>query len=423
MFRVLTTLAAVFHSDPAAAPGGGGGGPNGGDKSATEQASDRARQALGSGQTLEQVGDHHSARQPRDPNSGQFDGKGKAVPAAPVDGPAPAAAAVESEKPAEAAATAPPAEAAQEAAPAAEATEATPEGQQEEAAVAVIKLPVFNEGEEPFEIPVGDAETATRLQQVVEMAERGRIAVAQEQQLLQNIEALEEVRAQVEVDPAGYIMDMLPTAPAVVDHLVLFTLSQPEVWARLGKRILEWEDESTRRIESAEVREERFKVRDELQSDAAIRKEVNRNFVEVQNAVAKLIPATLGADAKRVFYNDALRDLQSYANRNNLRTLNVADIPTLLAARMRAAGIDPLAAAARAAGGNGAAAAQPNGKQRSGPEILAAQKKKEAAATIAPAGAGTPSNAGLKPPPGLGIKETTEWHRNQARQGQSVLAR
>lgn len=421
------------------------GAPNLPQRSAIEIASEAARASIASG------GSPVPVEPARDPRNGQFTEPGRLdtarelgtsrQPAAPEPGQAPPAAPAPAPEGQEPPAGTEPAEG-QEAEE--EVVEETAEEQQaREAQERTVTLLGRNNTE--FEFVAPDKETADVLRQLRNQVERvGAIdeARAEIQQRAQEFEALETV---LEASPTSFVLDRLQD-PEQIDHLVLALASNPEVFARIGTRLQQIAaNPQQREIEAIRQENKRLTMEREVATVTEERAAVRQNLEDVRTTVMSLIPATLSEDATSLLFRDCIRDLRDYANRHNLPTLPVRDIPALLATRLTAHGINPVEAAARAADAATRRGATPNRRPApasprvpvsapakpavpppTGKQLVLSAKKKGAAA-LPPAGAGSPPATTPMTPPlnadgsKMSIEQRIAWHKQQLAGGKRRL--
>lgn len=313
----------------------------------------------------------------------------------------------------------------------------------EEGETLAVALPGRRPEDPAYEIEVDDPQTAERLRQLVNSAMRGDEARQYVEERLGESRAVQDA---ITTDPAGFLMEAFGSEPEILDHVALSLISNPKVWERVAGRVLNWDDPDRYELDSVKIANQQHTLKDQLQGRAAQVREVEQNFREVSETVEGLIPEQFGDDQRAAFFRDALRDLKDHADQHRLRTLRTSDIPLLLASRLKAYGINPLEAASRVApagkGGttakssrNGHAAPrerpqparQPATKPapkaptpRNGKQFVASAKRRQAAASIAPVGAGAPSNVPT-PPAGQSVEERVAWHRKQLKIGRKKL--
>ena len=275
------------------------------------------------------------------------------------------------------------------------------------------------EGDEEFAFKVETAEAADRLRQLKNGYVRGTALRVAQAEVAQRLEEVEGVRQMVDYDPAGFVMDnVLPENPAAVDHLILYTLTQPEVFNRLAPTLQKLlTDETEFRTVAAEQKAERFQQRETVQTRIHEARAVSANLADIQSTVGAILPSTMSPEAQQLAYADCMRDLKAHADRYNLLTLPVHEIPTLLARRLTALGINPVEAAQRAADAavRNAGAVGPSGKfpapragtpngspaanggtpapRPGGKTFVTSMERRKEAGSIPPTGAGSPSNA------------------------------
>lgn len=309
------------------------------------------------------------------------------------------------------------------------------------------------DGDEPFAITASDPETAEQLRRLTAGYMNGTQVRTAEQQLSHGFEQLEEFKDQLLTDPAGALLDLLPDDDATLEHIALYLLAQPAIWPRVAERVLSWDDQDKLELDTAKLTSQRYALREQWRTFAEDRREVQQNLRDVQRTVAALVPQDWPAERANAFARDALLDLKAYADRHQLKTLPVADIPLLLARRMAERGINPIEAATRmtipqnrtaredastrrtvsrsAPNTNAKPAAEqpdasdkPDKKGKSGKQFVASAKKKQAVGRVPSSGAGAPSGTGLTPPlkdgKPMGIDDTIAWHRKQVATGKRL---
>jgi hypothetical protein len=437
-------------------------------KSAVEVATDRARANIAAGKPVVSP----AATQARHPGTGEFIEPGRLDQAREAGSPkagqaAPAAAPAALTPPAAPAATEPVAgqpdpnetEEQRVAREAAEATAATETPEEKAAREARdLRTVIFTDprGENvEIELPDGTPqEVLDTLKFYRNSALRSAEVREAERHITERANALTEREQQIELDPTGWMLDLVADAPTirlddgteidVVEHTVLHLLTQPKVWERLSPRVQQLlEDDKELRATRAETNAQRSSIREEMRTVAEERAAVSRNLADVQATIGAILPATMPQAQQRMLYDDCLRDLQGYAGRHRLLTLPVNDIPAILATRLTANGINPAEAATRAAesatrraAATGATrpasparpaapapAARPAPAPKTGQRFVASAAQKQVAGAIPAGGAGSPSAAASLTPPNnpdgskMSIEQRTNWHREQLRKG------
>lgn len=339
------------------------------------------------------------------------------TPGAPTP-PAPEPAADPADEAAQQAADAPPA-AASEAPPDGE-PEGEPEAEADPAAPdpdLVVELLPRDANGEPVEIVVDSRETAERLRQTLNGAMRREEFEARTAEL-------EQVLDRMDLDPAEFLLGRFADQPAVVDSVVMYALTRPDVWKRLGAQVLGLQTQEAFDLAAAKAAAQRYESRDALQRAAGERAAVQRNLREVQDAVQRMIPADAAAEDRADMTRDLLLAVKGYADQYHLQTVSVQDLPLMVSQVLRDRGLDPLqvAQALSASTGNGKSAGRarrdapaparaPATPAKSGKQFLAGAQRRAAAARVAPAGAGARGAQGMAPPPNQSIEERIAWHK------------
>lgn len=304
--------------------------------------------------------------------------------------------------------------------------EAPPEGEEkpegeETPPELVVELPGRRPGDQPFEIVVDDVQTAERLRQMVNSSMRREQYNEAMQEVERSQAELRAVEEQISVDPAGFILDHLPEETQI--EVAMSILTKPEVWERLQGDVTAFDDPDRLELARARLESQRYKKREERKALNEETKAAQKNAAEIKKALTKLVPDNLTEEQEELFLQDALQAVQQHVLRTNARRLEVADLPLVLAARLRAYGVDPTTAAGKlaeqsadgdepkrdtqvpASTQNKRAKAQMTGKQ-----FREAQEKKKAVAAMTPPSASTP--AGIRtPPPGQNLQQRMEWLR------------
>lgn len=411
-------------------------------KSAVAEASDRARAAIASGQSLGDAapagGQAPPARVPPVP-------AGQVPPVAPKPGegqPAP--------KPGEAAPPAnetPEQKQAREAAAAAAAAAETPEAKQarEAAEALVVEIPMGETDDDTLVINAATPEMAENLREIVEIAVGAQALSEEVESLRGTVAQTEELREYADADPIGFTLDMIGTDLNRAKALTMYLLTQPSLYNAVKEDLAKLADPKEFKILAGDAREARHTMTEQASERIETSRVVRQNLQDVQATVNAMLPEDLTPAQRQVAYRDCLRDLKDFADSKELVVLPVHQIPAVLANRLAALGIDPEEATARAT----AAAARKGGStptprfprasaaptrtpparpaapapKKDGAAFVASAARKKDVAAIPNGGAGSPSNTGGLSAPRdaegkpLGIKATLEWHRAQRAKG------
>lgn len=299
---------------------------------------------------------------------------------------------------------------------------------------------------EEFEISAGDKETAERLRQWVNQASRVEEVDQVYEEAMRAKQEVAEFEDLLTIDPAGVVARGLEGNIEAQRHLALYLLTRPEVWEQVRDTVLSLDDQERFELTQARVDVERVQLKEQFQTIAQENRAVDNNLREVQSAVAAIIPPEMDEAARTQFFRDALRDIAQYADRNNRLTVNVQDIPLIIAGRLHLFGIDPVVAAkritappaagrrnrstenrtvSRAPASNSAPQTPPRPPQRTGRQMVQGARRKAVAAAIPGVGAGAQGNTLEKPPydPSKGTSATeqaVEWHRNRVKSARAT---
>lgn len=303
----------------------------------------------------------------------------------------------------------------------------------------VVVGPGRRDGEE-VEIAAPDKETAERLRQWVNSAQRVDEVESLRDDAVAMRREVEEFQEMLATDPAGVVAQGLEGNPEAQRHLAMYLLTRPEIWASVKQTVMQLDDPERFEFVQAKVELERHTLADEFRSVAEENRAVDQNLRDVQSAVASIIPPEVGEATRTQFFRDALRDIAAYADRHGRLTIDVRDIPLIIAERLSASGIDPLQAASQIAGSNrntrrnrstenrtapvspaqrSATTAAPKPPQRTGAQMVQGARRRVVASAIPGGGAGAQGNVTDKPPfdPSLGTSATEQaiaWHRKRS---------
>ena len=272
-----------------------------------------------------------------------------------------------------------------------------------------VMLPGREPDSEDVEIEVDDEETAERLNQMRNGFMRGEAVRKREGELQVVQNELQGISEAFETDPAGFVMEYVEEKNLPQTALAL--LVHPGVWEKLEPVVDKLiGDPKELRTLQAEAKAQRLETVQELTKSRDARAEQAKNGQQLKDALDLIVPETLEGNKRSVLIQDLTRDVVEHIDRNKLQTLEVKDLPTIVAARLEANGIDPLAA--RKAIKDGARSRGklstkkgPKKKPKSGKELVKASAKRKSVAAAPGAGKKAAPTQPNKLPAGQSIKE------------------
>jgi hypothetical protein len=292
----------------------------------------------------------------------------------------------------------------------------------------VVQLPAREPGArgvngEPYEIEVGDQQTADAIRYLVNGFVRGEKVREEREAIRRQAAQIEDIRQAADIDPIGFVLEILPESSKKAAARALLT--DPEVWKAVNEELGELlEDPDKLRLVRAEIQNERYQLRDRRQQAHARRRQAEAQAERVMGGIEKLVPPKMTEEQADLFIEDALRDLQAYMERQKVEVVELHDLPMILTNRLRAHGIDPMAAAGRLAqqdrseretdGGARRTASAPTagkGRQPKPEDFTRGAEARRRAAAIPPAGAGAGVTEQARPPKGATLKEAFKWAR------------
>ncbi len=289
-----------------------------------------------------------------------------------------------------------------------------------------VKLPSREADGEDFEIEVDDEETAERLNQMRNGFMRGEEHREKETNLQVRENELAGISESFEVDPAGFLMEYVDTKD--LPQVALALLVHEGVWEKLESVVDKLiGDPKELRTLQAEAKASRLETVAELKKTRESRAEQSKNGQQLRDAIDLIIPESMASATRTQLTQDLTRDLVEHIQRNKLQTLEVKDIPTIVAARLETNGIDPLDA--RTAIKDGARSRGrlstkkgPKKKPKSGKELVKASAKRRKVAAAPGAGKATAPTQPTKLPAGQTIKERLALVRKEGGLGKFLGA-
>jgi hypothetical protein len=272
-----------------------------------------------------------------------------------------------------------------------------------------VKMPGREPDSDDVEIEVDDEETAERLNQMRNGFMRGEAVRKWESELQVVQNELQGISEQFEVDPAGFVIEYVEEADLPQTALAL--LVTPGVWEKLEAVVDKLiGDPKELRTLQAEAKASRLETVAKLTKSREARAEQTQKGQQLKDAIDLIVPEALEGNKRAVLIQDLTRDVVEHIDRNKLQSLEVKDLPTIVAARLEANGIDPLEA--RTAIKDGARSRGklstkkgPKKKPKSGKELVKASKKRRSAAAAPGPGKKSAPAQPNKLPAGQSIKE------------------
>ena len=261
--------------------------------------------------------------------------------------------------------------------------------------------------DQELEIEVSDEATANSLRTLVKGYTRGEQARALRQQAQQIRDTADEIELGVQLDPVGFVKNVIKT-PADVDHLFRSLAVLPGVLERNSQWVgglLDAPEALT--SERTVIEADDIKRRDAVSAQVTQTREIRKNAQQLVDttyrAIETMAPADWTDDTKGMLYNDIMNDLQVYARKNKLVTIDprvLSGPKGLVGRRLSLLGVAVRAEAAPSTPGKPAAPGTKPGapKGPTGEELVRNRTAKRAAASASP-GAGSPVAQIPKPPP------------------------
>ncbi|MDH3291570.1 MAG: hypothetical protein OEO20_11565 [Gemmatimonadota bacterium] len=280
----------------------------------------------------------------------------------------------------------------------------------------IVALPPRREGDDEFELVVENKEAAERIRQL----RNGYLAGSQVRALQETIDQeraqIEELEVWIGTDPAGFILQNVPAT--VIEDVALSLVFSPDLFEKVKDKLqTAVEDDRERRVLMAELKAKRSDAKDTLRQVLETRKFAKGQAILVRDAIAKMVPVTDGiTDTRR---QAIIQTLESAAadtiRKKRIAKVEIDDVPIMLAAQLRAAGIDPLAAAQALHGDPSSQPGKRPAKKKPQPtrqELKAASEKRKRATASTPPGGGAPAGR-TKLPKGQTLEERFKLAREK----------
>lgn len=309
-----------------------------------------------------------------------------------------------------------------------------------------VELPLGEGEESPLAIQADSPETAAKLAALIDQANLSTEQAITLEQAQGVVAKHNEMADFMDANPRAFIAEVigsdLDTGLAVARYLLtqesLFNAIKPQL-----AKLLNDPTGNEFRAFRGDVTSQQAAADRTAESAIETGRAVRTNLQDIQTTVAAMLPEDFTQGQRAQAFQDCLRDLKDYADRNRLLTLPVHQIPEMLRARLTALGVDPEEAASRAAvaaarrgspltTGRGAIpapaarrpapVAKPAAKP-TGAQFVTAAARKATVAAIPPGGAGSPTGAaGLELPRNadgtvMSGAQAIEWHRSRVTAG------
>lgn len=262
----------------------------------------------------------------------------------------------------------------------------------------VVGLPPRREGDEEVEIVAENLEVAERLRQLKNQAIAGGQLQERETKVETDLAQIEEMELQIGTDPVGFILKNVPEQ--TIGLLTLALVTDQNVLASIKDQLFPaLNDEKELRTLRAELKGERAEAKNSLR-DAVEAKRYGKSQAKIiRVAIAQMVPVTDGISESR--RTAIIQDLELAAatevRSKQLQKVEPGDLPVLLSAKLRAHGIDPLAASKAISDGPTSEAGSTSppkkkAKRRTTKELKSASERRKKAAAVTPPGGSAPAS-------------------------------
>jgi len=281
----------------------------------------------------------------------------------------------------------------------------------------IVELPPRREGDPDVELVVENKDVAERIRQL----KNGYMAGTQVREAQEAIDRdraqIDEIEVWIGTDPTGFIIQNTPAE--VIEDVALSLVFHPDVFERVAEKIRPaLDDPQERRVLAAELKAARADAQTQLRRVVETRRFAKEQAKIVRDSIAAMVPETEGiSDNRRQAIIQTLETAAAQTIRSKkIEKIEPDDVPVMLAAQLRAAGIDPLAAAqALKDGGSTSKPGKSPAKKKKQPtrkELKAAAQKRKRAAASTPPGGGAPA-ARTKLPKGQTLEERFKLAREK----------
>ena len=261
----------------------------------------------------------------------------------------------------------------------------------------VVGLPPRREGDEEVEIVAENLEVAERLRQLKNQAIAGGQLQEREAKVETDLAQIEEMELQIGTDPVGFILKNVPEQ--TIGLLTLALVTDQNVLASIKDQLFPaLNDEKELRTLRAELKGERAEAKNSLR-DAVEAKRYGKSQAKIiRGAIAQMVPVSDGISESR--RTAIIQDLELAAatevRSKQLQKVEPGDLPVLLSAKLRAHGIDPLAASKAITDGansevGSTSSPKKKAKRPTTKELKSAATRRKKAAAVTPPGGSAPA--------------------------------
>lgn len=262
----------------------------------------------------------------------------------------------------------------------------------------VVGLPPRREGDEEVEIVAENQEVAERLRQLKNQAVAGAQLQEREAKVETDFAQIEEMELQIGTDPVGFILKNVPEQ--TIGLLTLALVTDDAVLASIKDQLFPaLQDEKELRTLRAELKGARAEAKNSLRDAVEAKRYGKEQAKIIRGAIAHMVPVTDGISESR--RTAIIQDLELAAatevRTKQLQKVEPGDLPVLLSAKLRAHGIDPLAASkAITDGANSEAGSTSSPKKKAKrpttKELKTASARRKKAAAVTPPGGSAPAS-------------------------------
>lgn len=208
----------------------------------------------------------------------------------------------------------------------------------EPAAPEVVAIPGRQPTDPDLEIEVSDPVVAERLRQLKNAAMHGAEYRAGKKELREAEGRLRQIQTEIRTDPVGFTSRHL--TPELRREMALQLLADDDTWQAVQQEVFDLGDPDRRELVVAKLQARQYQLREQLRQDYEQDQRLQQQYNVVEQAVEAMIPDEWDEDRRELFKQDCFTDLGRWLRQVGASAVNAADIPAILAKRLRSAGLN-----------------------------------------------------------------------------------
>lgn len=174
-------------------------------------------------------------------------------------------------------------------------------------------------------------ERATVAEEMAQSYQQVRVQAEQNERDKLELQAIED---ELRADPVGYVEERI--APEIRRDLVLQMLHDDDILSAVEDKLEEWLNDSSRReVDAAQRKVQRMELKQKAAAQRAAAQRNHEQAVAIYTTIESMIDPSWDRETQKLWVSDAINDVSAYVSRSKIDTLDPAQIPVVLKARMK----------------------------------------------------------------------------------------